>query len=259
MPLAERQSMNWINSSLQCSIPASPYRALEPGTSGAYFNHVKLLLAYRHHHIMLNRYANVEADATIVDIGCGPGYFLSLLKNWYPQANLVGLDYDLALLEEARARVSNLLPTHTSLLQADAERLPLDNDTIDLAITLHMVEHLHAPELFIAEIKRALGPRGLLLLATPNPSGIGARLMDSRWSGYRYDHIALKDMSTWCELLESAGFEILERRTTGLSGVPAFRQFPLCILNWSLLALFGSFRWRHGEAILLLARKVETG
>jgi ubiquinone/menaquinone biosynthesis C-methylase UbiE len=243
------------HSTLQRVQSVSPYHAPRYGSLCDRLNSVKLSIAYRSYRSILSRYAHIPPHAVIADFGCGPGYLLSLVRKWYTQAILIGLDYELEILGEARARSSSHTSCPINLIQGDAEKLPFVPNALDSVICLHMVEHLHKPESFCNEVARVLKPGGWLFLATPNPKGLGAHIMGARWSGFRDDHIALKSPDEWHRLLLLCGFQPLVERTTGLSGLPIFRMLPLSIINWGALALFGSFPWRQGEAYISLWQK----
>ena len=51
------------------------------------------------------------------------------------------------------------------------EPLPLDDNNLDVALSLATLEHLDEPDLHLREIYRILKPGGLLLLTTPSPRG----------------------------------------------------------------------------------------
>jgi len=203
---------------------------------------------------MLSSNATLAKGNVIAEIGCGPGYLLRFLEAWFPECLIFGFDYDLRLLEDARSRTQ-----YSFLLRGNAEILPFGDRTVDALVTLHMIEHLYHPEAFISEAKRVLKPGGILLLATPNPNGIGAKVMGKRWGGYREDHVSLKSPEEWAALFKQHGFYVIKERTTGLSGIPAFRKFPLVIFNWGPLALFGAFPWKYGDAYLAICRKMTGG
>lgn len=185
----------------------------------------------------------------ILDCGCGPGYLLSMMEKWYPQAYCIGLDIESQLLENARERT-----TRATFVQASAEQIPIYNESYDAVFALHLIEHLPRPSLFIGGVRRILKERGLLILATPNLSGIGARLMGSRWNGYSDEsHVALNGAKYWRKLLEDQGFHIISDGTTGLSGIPIFRKLPLALVNWSILFTVGFLPWSYGEAYICIA------
>lgn len=132
--------------------------------------------------------------------------------------------------------------------------IPLSDATFDLVIALHLVEHLPQPARFFAEARRVLRGEGLLIIATPNPTGIGARVMGKWWTGWRdTGHINLNPPAYWRELICDNGFVILRDGTTGLSGLPIFRKLPIALINWGPLFLFGFFPWMHGEAYVCIA------
>jgi len=171
------------------------------------------------------------------------------LENWFLGAEFVGLDLDEQLLDSACERT-----THAGFVRGSAEEIPLADATFDLLITLHMVEHLPQPLRFIAEARRVLRPGGLLIVATPNPVGIGAKVMGKRWSGWKDEsHVALNPPHYWRTLISSHGFTVLKDGTTGLSGIPVFRTLPMALLNWGPLFLFGFFPWMSGEAYVCIA------
>ncbi len=211
---------------------------------------IRLRLTYNIWRRLLRRYGALEKKPVVLDCGSGPGRLLGLMEEWFPQTTLYGLDIDYTVINEARRATRG-----TNYLMASAETLPLPEKAVDILVTLHMVEHLPEPENFFREAHRVLRPEGILALATPNPQGIGARIMKEKWSGWCPEHISLKSPETWERMLTKHGFSVLRQGTTGLSGLPLCRKPPLGLINWGALSLFGFFPWRQGEAYICVARK----
>jgi SAM-dependent methyltransferase len=162
---------------------------------------------------------------------------------------LYGLDLDIQLIHEAQTQTAR-----SHFVQATAIEIPFSDTTFDLVIALHLVEHLPQPERFFAEARRVLRGKGLLMIATPNPKGIGARLMGERWAEWQDEsHINLNPPAYWRELIRGNGFIILKDGTTGLSGIPVFQKLPMALINRVPLFLFGFFPWMHGEAYVCVA------
>ncbi|MBU1499651.1 class I SAM-dependent methyltransferase, partial [Patescibacteria group bacterium] len=93
----------------------------------------------------------------VLDIGCGDGALLSLIKN----AALYGIDLDQASLDYAAAKVK------AKFIQGSAEKLPFESNFFDVVLATEIIEHLSQPELMLAEIQRVLKPDGSLILTTP--------------------------------------------------------------------------------------------
>ncbi|MEM4204672.1 MAG: class I SAM-dependent methyltransferase [Candidatus Methanomethylicaceae archaeon] len=211
---------------------------------------IRYALAYRYVRKYIKRYVNLGAGTYIADIGCGSGYLLGLLEWWFPQANYVGLDCDFKVLLRAKQETSRTL-----FVQGEAEMLPFKTSGLEFLIALHVIEHLYHPERFFEEAARVLEPGGFLLIATPNPAGLGARVMRSRWCGWRQDHVSLHPPREWLKIIQGQGFKSIRWGTTALSGIPAFRKFPLALLNYLPLVLFGILPWDWGEAFIGLFQR----
>jgi ubiquinone/menaquinone biosynthesis C-methylase UbiE len=198
----------------------------------------------------LPRYGILKKGVSVLECGTGPGNLLGLMAAWFRDANLYGLDLDYRAIGHTKQKARN-----AGLMVASAEYLPFTDQTFDILISLHTIEHLTAPEKFLSEAGRVLRTGGILVLATPNPEGLGARVMKFRWGSSISEHVSLKPPYKWRQLLTTSGFEVLREGTTGLSGIPIFQKLPLALINWGPLFIFGFFPWRYGEAYLCIARR----
>jgi SAM-dependent methyltransferase len=54
------------------------------------------------------------------------------------------------------------------VVTADVCRLPFADDSFDVVVSCHVLEHLADPRRYLREMKRVLDPRGRLWLITPN-------------------------------------------------------------------------------------------
>lgn len=199
----------------------------------------------------LKRFAKTQPDRPlkIVDVGCGPGFLLGCLEGWFPSAELTGIDQSDDLLRVAKARCPKMLP-----LEGDATALPLPDGYADVAFALHVVEHLPHPDQFLTEARRVLRPGGMLVIATPNAEGLGARIMRKKWQGYDDPtHISLHSPCFWNEQMDKSGFEIARHGTTGLSGIPLLNKMPLGLIHWIPGFFCGFFSWKLGEACVCTA------
>jgi SAM-dependent methyltransferase len=87
-----------------------------------------------------------SSQPALLDLGCADKYLEPAVK--YEGWNYIGLDY----------------------IDVDFEigKFPLESNSVDIAVSLAVIEHLRDPENFIREIFRCLKPGGLIYLSTPN-------------------------------------------------------------------------------------------
>lgn len=102
--------------------------------------------------------------AVIADFGSGYDCrLLCSLQSSYPEAELVAVDteFDPTLKE---------VPKLTNVVANLNEPLSLQDQSIDVALSLAVLEHLDKPEVFLSEVHRVLKPGGTVLLTTPGPT-----------------------------------------------------------------------------------------
>ncbi|MBK6510180.1 MAG: malonyl-ACP O-methyltransferase BioC [Haliea sp.] len=105
------------------------------------------------------------APRSILDLGCGTGYFCPALRARYPEARYLGLDIASGMVDFARSRC----PSDCDWLVADAESLPLASDSIDLVFSSLAVQWCARPEHLFAELARVLRPGGRCVFTTLGP------------------------------------------------------------------------------------------
>jgi len=91
------------------------------------------------------------AGQTIVDLGCGPGFYTDALRA--RGARVIPVDRDPAELEMVG-------PAPEGALLADAGDLPLEDGSVDGAFCSNLLEHTPDTTAVIAEIERVLRPGG---------------------------------------------------------------------------------------------------
>lgn len=107
------------------------------------------------------------SDAPIVDIGCGRGEWLELLKERGLTAR--GVDLNRIMANECRER-------GFEVAEADALQYlrELPNNSLGAVTGMHIIEHLPLPALItlLDESLRVLRPGGLVIFETPNPENL---------------------------------------------------------------------------------------
>jgi SAM-dependent methyltransferase len=99
---------------------------------------------------------------SLLELGCGPGRFLSALDATEPRIRAAGVDLSPYHLERARARLHPEWPG--DLVHASGHALPWDEQQFDAVVAIHYFGHVpgHAQSTALAEAARVLRPGGRL-------------------------------------------------------------------------------------------------
>lgn len=95
----------------------------------------------------------------ILEIGCGEGTLLKMLR---AQNEVFGVD-----ISESGVSKTRLKGIECHHADASNERLPFDDASFDVAITLETIEHVENPHRMIWEIRRVLKKDAHLLISIP--------------------------------------------------------------------------------------------
>jgi SAM-dependent methyltransferase len=93
-----------------------------------------------------------------LDLGTGTGYGAFMLARRFPEAAVVGADLSDQMLEQARRNTPAELRDRVSFQQADASKLPYEDDEFDLVAHANMIP-------FFDEVARIVVPGGQVLFA----------------------------------------------------------------------------------------------
>lgn len=105
----------------------------------------------------------------ILDLGCGTGYFESLLKKLYPTAKIIGLDKSNGMLERAQLKEVEHQLTDINWVNGCAENLPFSDHSFELVYSNLMLHWSNNFVRCLKEIHRILKPEGLLLFSMVGP------------------------------------------------------------------------------------------
>ena len=117
--------------------------------------------------------ARVEhpGPAHVVDLGCGPGNSTELLRERFPQAQILGLDNSAAMLAQARDRLPQLDFTQADIAHWAPTQAP------DLIYANAALQWVGAHEQLIPRLFAALAPGGVLAIQMPDNFGEPSHLL----------------------------------------------------------------------------------
>lgn len=107
------------------------------------------------------------APSRILDLGCGTGVMSRELTRRYKKAEVIGLDLAPAMLAQARRRKGWF--SKQRFVCADAERLPLADDSVDMILSNLTIQWCSDLDTLFAECRRVLRPGGMLMFSTLGP------------------------------------------------------------------------------------------
>ena len=114
---------------------------------------------------------NIPADGVVLDVGSGPGNVTaSLARSAGPDALALGVDISEPMLARA---VSAQAGPNVGFLRADAQQLPLRDDTVDAAVSLAVLQLIPDPTATLTEMVRVLRPGGRLAVMVPTAGRAG--------------------------------------------------------------------------------------
>lgn len=124
---------------------------------------------------------------TVLDVGCWMGYFLPTLSAY--SKKVIGLDlwqetikpgsYDDRVVGWTEMDIAQELvdteigkDNNIKLIKADATAMPLDDQSVNVAFCLDMMEHLNEQiDDLLRDLKRVLVDKGTLIVSLPNERG----------------------------------------------------------------------------------------
>jgi len=101
----------------------------------------------------------VPQPTSVLDAGCGTGKLLRQVRTRWPDAQLIGVDPAQGMIE-----IAQRLTPDASFFLGMAETLPLQDASVDLAISTLSFHHWHDQAAGVREIARVLRPGGYFLL-----------------------------------------------------------------------------------------------
>jgi arsenite methyltransferase len=116
---------------------------------------------------------NIPQGGVALDVGSGPGSVTaSLARAGGPDGLALGVDISEPMLARA---VRAAAGPQVGFLRADAQRLPLRDQTVDAAVSIAVLQLIPDPAATLSEIGRVLRPGGRLALMVPT-AGRAAQL-----------------------------------------------------------------------------------
>lgn len=200
-------------------------------------------------------------DKAIADIGCGAGSFID---------HVAGLASTIIAIEPTTLYHDSLRQRGYEVYSYAAEAVKARPESVDLAVSFQVIEHVLNPLEFLGEITALLKPGGYLLIATPNRDDILMKLLPEEFPSffYRIAHRWYFDRSSLRRCVEASGGLRVEMQrflhTYGMSNVLSWMKerrpsgnSRLPGIDGTADTLWNSYLETSGQAdtLFILARK----
>jgi 2-polyprenyl-3-methyl-5-hydroxy-6-metoxy-1,4-benzoquinol methylase len=159
------------------------------------------------------RIEKYKRNGRILDIGCGRGVFLNVMrkKGW----TVAGTEYD-RITAESITEYSNI-----HVVTGNPGDWGYPQESFDVVTMNHVLEHMPAPESVIGECSRLLVKGGLLVVTVPNITSLQSTLGKHLWFHldipYHLYHFSEEGLAS---ILEKYNFHLLKIRRFDLEYNP---------------------------------------
>ncbi|MBI4875076.1 MAG: class I SAM-dependent methyltransferase [Acidobacteria bacterium] len=158
--------------------------------------------------------AATAGEGLVLDVGCGGGLFLSLLRK--PELRVAGLDFS------CDAAAVAWREKNVPVVCASLSRAPFAPGSCSMVTMFHVLEHLYEPGAYLEAAHRLLQPDGRLVVQVPNAACWQFFLLGENWTGldvprHLFDFRA-RDLEP---LLDASGFEVVRMKHFSLRDNPA--------------------------------------
>jgi len=165
----------------------------------------------------------------VLDVGCGRGEFLALLK----EADIEAVGVDSSADHVERCRENGYRAFHDDMFAFLDGRSKFDGIMLS-----HIIEHLQPPDVerLLAHSYGALNPGGALVVVTPNPENLSI-MTNIFWLDVT--HQRPYPLRLLVEMCAEAGFEVRSSGEDVASVIPSWRWWVRRVLLRPVMRLMG--------------------
>jgi 2-polyprenyl-3-methyl-5-hydroxy-6-metoxy-1,4-benzoquinol methylase len=145
---------------------------------------------------------------TLLEVGAGFGIFCEEMQKIGTFHKIIGVEPTPDLAETCRTRGINVV-------EKPIEKVDFGNEVIDVIVNFEVIEHLFCPRDFLGKCHNLLTEGGILIVTCPNSKGFDIVTLGQKSSAVDNEHINLFNINSLTMLLESCGFDVIERQTPG--------------------------------------------
>ena len=144
-----------------------------------------------------------EKSGTLLDIGCGTGDFINVMKQsgW----NINGVEINESARSLAEENIGKTIFSQNDFFNSEKK--------YDVITLWHSLEHLNTLTRFLEKISISLNANGVVLIAVPNYQSFDAEHYQQDWAAYDLPrHLYHFSPEAMVKLMEKFNFELIQSR-----------------------------------------------
>lgn len=144
---------------------------------------------------------DISQSQKILDVGAGEGSLLECLSKLDYNLQLYGVEISKSGIEAIN---SKKMPKIVEVLQFDGYKIPYPDKYFDLAICIHVLEHVEHERLFINELKR-VASRVIIEVPLEHTFRVNRAIQ----GGKLYGHINFYTVDTFLNIIETCSMRVI--------------------------------------------------
>ncbi|HTX18554.1 MAG TPA: class I SAM-dependent methyltransferase [Bacteroidota bacterium] len=148
----------------------------------------------------------LKEGVRLLDVGCGTGWALRRAAEAVNNNGLFyGVDLSPKMIERARENFRGR--ENFEFAVANAESIPLEENSFDIIICTNSFHHYYHPDKALREFHRILKPSGKVYVLDPTADSFVVRIFDKVMKFMEPEHVKLYSTKEFRRLFEGAGFK----------------------------------------------------
>jgi len=153
----------------------------------------------------------LQKGTSFLDLGCGTGWAVCYIANLLEgQGKFMGVDISMGMLQRANKNAGGL--KHVGFYNASAERLPIEEKTVDYIICTNSFHHYLHPERALAEMLRIMKDKGRVYIMDVTSDDFLVNWIDRRQAKREREHVRFHSTHEIKELFSMAGLKHIQSR-----------------------------------------------
>lgn len=196
----------WSNNAVQPFVRRE-HKKLSFGVIPGYRNYDLFYERYNSAVEILKKEGELKNGMKILDVGSGEGFFKFFFDAGYDGH----INWDGVEIWKERADFCRHIGYKIDEIDLEKGKFPYQDETYDIVLASHVIEHIPNPDQIIKELARVLRPEGILLIATPTKLPIITNI--DRW----YHQIRNSKLGETQQAFTHHDIEELTLKSLGLS------------------------------------------